>query len=204
VSELTAEYWDGQADAFDREPDHGLRNPGTRDAWRRLLLQHLPAPPADIVDLGCGTGTVAVLLAEAGYRVRGLDYSARMVAAATRKAAGARLAVPFVQGDAAQPPFGPGSCDVVFTRHLLWAMPDPAEALRRWCDLLRPGGRLVLVEGRWSTGAGLSGADCERLLRAHSTSVHVHRLYDEVYWGGPISDERYLATSAPDPPDPLE
>ena len=37
--------------------------------------------------------------------------------------------------------------DVVLSRHVLWALPDPVEALRRWSALLRPEGRLVLVEG---------------------------------------------------------
>jgi len=38
------------------------------------------------------------------------------------------------------------------SRHVLWAMPDPAGALEHWIALLRPGGRSLLVEGRWSTG----------------------------------------------------
>jgi predicted TPR repeat methyltransferase len=74
--------WDAQAATFDEEPDHGLRDPAVRAAWAELLRRHLPAPPADVVDLGSGTGSLAVLLADAGYRVEGLDLSAPMVAAA--------------------------------------------------------------------------------------------------------------------------
>ena len=80
----------------------------------------------------------------------------------------------------------------MLVRHVLWAMPDPAEALRRWVALLRPGGRLLLVEGRWHTGGGISAADCERLVRQHRERAEVHHLHDDVYWGGPITDERYL------------
>jgi len=79
-------YWDAQAESFDTEPDHGLLDPFVREAWRALLLSRLPPAPADVVDLGCGTGSLAVLLAQAGYAVRGLDLSERMVAAATAKA----------------------------------------------------------------------------------------------------------------------
>jgi hypothetical protein len=78
---------------------------------------------------------------------------------------------------------------------VLWAIPDPSAALRRWVDLLRPGGLLVLVEGRWSTGAGLTSAKCERLLREHRETVTVHRLDDPPYWGLQIDDERYVAVS---------
>ena len=95
-----------------------------------------------------------MLLAQEGYEVDGVDLSTRMIAQAHTKAAG-RDRVRFWHGDAADPPLQPGRYDVVLSRHVLWAMPDPAAALIRWCGLLRPTGSLVLVEGRWSTGAGL-------------------------------------------------
>jgi 2-polyprenyl-3-methyl-5-hydroxy-6-metoxy-1,4-benzoquinol methylase len=62
-------YWDGQAASFDDDPDHGLRDPAVRQAWADLLLPLLPPAPAHVVDLGCGTGSLAVLLAQHGNRV---------------------------------------------------------------------------------------------------------------------------------------
>ncbi|WP_137294145.1 class I SAM-dependent methyltransferase [Nocardioides dongxiaopingii] len=185
-------YWDGEAERFDDEPDHGLGDPATREAWRQLLAAHLPAAPADVVDVGCGTGTLALLLADAGHRVRGVDLAPRMVERARAKAGDAGLDVPFTVGDAADPPYEPGSTDVVLCRHVLWALPDPASALARWTALLRPGGRLVLVEGRWHTGGGLTAAESERLVGAQWGDVRVVAMPDEVFWGGPITDERYL------------
>ena len=85
------------------------------------------------------------------------------------------MRVAFLQGDAARPPFALASSDVVLCRHLLWAVPDPSVALNKWTDLLRPGGRLLLVEGRWSTGGGIRASDCERLVRQHRSSVTVRR-----------------------------
>lgn len=184
-------FWDAEAPTFDDEPDHGLHDPAVREAWRQLLRAHLPPPPSDVVDLGCGTGTLSVLLAEAGHRVRALDLSPAMVAAARAKAAAAGLDVDVTEGDASDPHYDPASCDVVLSRHVLWALPH-ADALARWTTLLRPAGRLVLVEGRWHTGAGLDAATCEALVREHLDDVHVVHLTDEVYWGGRISDERYL------------
>ena len=193
TSSTDAAYWDAEAARFDDEPDHGLRDPDTRAAWGRLLAEHLPPAPSDVVDLGCGTGTLALLLSEAGHRVRGLDFAPAMVAAARRKTAGRGVEV--VEGDAAEPPYAPGSCDVVLSRHVLWAMPDPSAAVARWVALLRPGGRLVLVEGRWLTGAGVSAAECERLVLEHRDEVDVRPMPEDVYWGGPITDERYLLVS---------
>ena len=186
-------YWDGEAARFDDEPDHGLRDPRTREAWAGLLAQHLPQSPCDVVDLGCGTGTLSLVLADAGHRVRGLDLSPAMVAAARTKTAGTSVEV--VEGDAARPPYEPGSADVVLCRHVLWALPDPAAALTRWVSLLRPGGRLLLVEGRWHTGAGLAADECRRIVLEHRSVAEVHPLPDDVYWGGPITDERYLLVS---------
>lgn len=89
-----SEFWDREAATFDDEPDHGLRDPVVHAAWGALLERLLPAAPADVADLGCGTGSLSVLLAEAGYRVRGVDVAGEMVAAARTKAAGQRSCVP--------------------------------------------------------------------------------------------------------------
>ena len=71
-------------------------------------------------------------------------------------------------------------------------MHDPSAALRRWIDLLRDGGRLVLVEGFWHTGTGLTAAQTEALLTGAGREPTTYPLDDPVLWGGPIRDERYL------------
>jgi SAM-dependent methyltransferase len=186
--------WDAEAATFDDEPDHGLRDPATREAWRALLSRHLPAPPADVLDLGCGTGTLTVLLAQDGHRVHGVDWSPAMVAAARTKIADAGVAATAEQGDAAHPAGAPAAYDVVLSRHVLWALPDPAGVVGRWTQLARPGGRLVLIEGWWWTGGGLTATQTRRLVEPHLAQVVVEPLTDPLLWGGPISDERYLLT----------
>ncbi len=79
----------------------------------------------------------------------------------------------------------------MLTRHVLWALPDPVEALRRWVALLRPEGRLVLVEGSWTTGAGLTAEQVADAAREVGREPTVHVLDDPALWGGPITDERY-------------
>ncbi len=187
--------WDAQAAAFDDEPDHGLRDPEVRARWREVLRSALPPAPARVADLGCGTGSVLVLLAGDGYDVDGVDLSGRMLAAAAAKIADAAISAHLQQGDAAFPPLTPSSYDVVFARHVLWALPDPEAVVGRWVRLLRPGGRLVLVEGHWDTGAGLSADRCRELVSAHRGDVVVHPLDDPGLWGKDITDERYLLVS---------
>ncbi len=183
--------WDSEAATFDEAPDHGLRDDRVREAWRTLLLGVLPAPPARVADLGCGTGTLSLLLADAGFTVDGVDLSPEMVRRAEAKAAG-RAGVRFVEADAAAPPLASASYDVVVCRHVLWAMPDPAATLQRWIDLLVPDGRLVLVEGRWFNGAGLSAAETVGLVEGAGRTARLTRLPEPVYWGREIDDERYL------------
>lgn len=191
----SAEFWDAEADAFDEEPDHGLRDPLVRAAWSGLLLPLLPVAPAQIADIGCGTGSISLLLAEAGYRVSGLDISPAMVTKAKEKFATWGFSAEFVVEDATEPPWLPGSFDAVITRHVLWAMPDPDEALVRWINLLAPSGILLLVEGLWSTGAGMSAAQVCDLVLHNRAHVEVTKLDDASFWGGPTQDERFIVVS---------
>lgn len=197
MSERDSTTWDREAEAFDQEPDHGLLDAETRTAWYELLTAHLPDSPSDIVDLGCGTGTLSVLLAEAGHRVHGVDFSTEMLTRAAEKARQADVQIELTQADVFDPPLPAETFDVVLSRHVLWALPDPALTLRRWVTLLRPGGRLLLVEGHWSTGAGLTAEETEKLLSELGESITIKPLTDAVYWGHPIDDERYLVMGTP-------
>ncbi|MFF3163337.1 class I SAM-dependent methyltransferase [Streptomyces sp. NPDC003273] len=184
--------WDAQAAAFDDEPDHGLRPPGVRAAWADRLRGWLPGRPADVLDLGCGTGSLSLLAAEQGHRVTGVDSSPAMAALARAKLAGRDAVV--LQGDAASPPVGQRRYDVVLVRHVLWALSDPERVLRHWRTLLRPGGRFVLVEGVWGTldPVGIPADRLVALLEPVARHTRVERLSgDPELWGGAVDDERY-------------
>ncbi|MEU4546786.1 class I SAM-dependent methyltransferase [Nonomuraea dietziae] len=194
---MTTAYWDRAAATFDQEADHGLLDPEVRAAWRERLISWLPAQPSRVLDVGCGTGTLARLLAEEGHTVTGVDLSPRMVELARAKVVG--LPVEVLTGDAADPPVGEARFDVLLCRHVVWTMPDPHAALRRWRELVRPGGRLVLVEGRWGTGSaegtpwsgGVTAETLSLALRDLVTGLRVEPLPDPRLWGKHIDDERY-------------
>lgn len=201
-------YWDEYAARYDDEPDHGLRLPGVRTAWQDLLVRVLPPAPSRVADLACGTGTLSALVAGLGHEVQAFDLAGEMVARARAKTDvfGDRVSV--ARADVSQPPLPVGSVDVVLARHVLWTLPDPWSALGRWVTLLRPGGRLVLVEGRWSSGpdrgqptGGLpwaGGVGMRELVAAvepWSSSVEQVALPEAVYWGREITDERYLVVA---------
>jgi len=197
---MTSDEWDAAAAGFDDAPDHGLRDPAVRAAWRDLLGGVLPMAPVRVADLGCGTGTLAELLVDSGHVVDGVDFSPAMLKIARAKVPDGR----FILGDAADPPLGKAAYDVVLCRHLLWALSDPAGSFASWLGLLRPGGIVILIEGSWSTGVGLTAGQTKRLVAHAGRQVEIRPLTDNVYWGKPISDERYLLISRPDaqPIDP--
>ncbi|MET9495997.1 class I SAM-dependent methyltransferase [Streptomyces sp. NPDC006552] len=192
-----SEQWDAAAGAFDEEPDHGLRNPAVRGAWAQRLGAWLPAHPGDLLDLGCGTGSLSLLAAERHHRVTGVDFAPAMLERAREKLAGHDAA--FLLGDAAAPPVPAASYDVVLVRHVLWALPDPAAALRTWAGLLRPGGRLVLVEGVWGE-VSPAGIPARRLValagEVFADVRHEELSGDARLWGRPVRDERYAVVAA--------
>ena len=196
MSSTVREASDAAAERFDDEADHGLRDRAVRTAWMDLLTSVLPPPPARVLDVGAGTGSLAVLLAEQSYQVTGVDVSPRMVAAARDKAVQHAVDAVFLVGDAACPPVD-GEFDVVLCRHVLWAMPDPAASLDAWLGRLRPGGRLVLIEGLWGTGAGLPASATLAMAAARLEGVTLRPLSEQTaLWGGPVVEDRYLITGA--------
>lgn len=82
---------------YDRLVDYRGDVAFLRAAFRRFMEE----PPRELLDLGCGTGTHALLLARRGYRVTGLDRSPSQLAIARRKARAAGARVRFIRGDMA-------------------------------------------------------------------------------------------------------
>ena len=142
IKDRIRDFWDRDAETYDRSPSHALTDPVEAAAWRALLRRHLPAPPAHVLDAGAGTGAITALLLDLGYRVTALDISAAMLDRAREKLAGRD--VEFVVSPADEPPAGP--FDAVVERHVLWTNPDPVATLESWRNAA-PQGRLVAMEG---------------------------------------------------------
>lgn len=189
-------YWDNEANTFDQEPDHGLLDASVRAAWQELLEKSLPPPPATILDVGCGTGSLSVLLAEAGYVVTAIDFSPAMIAQAKAKAQRVGQPVSFQVMDVAAPSLLPQKYDAILCRHLLWALPEPAQVLQNWARLLGENGRLLLIEGYWHNDGGLHAHQIVDALPDSFSRIVVDDLSDKpALWGGGVTDERYLITA---------
>ena len=138
-----------------------FRQPDIADIFERILVPSIferyardlvdrarPIGPSDrILDLGCGTGIVARVLAErlgGAARISGLDLSPAMIARARAIAP----EVDWHEGNAAQLPFGERAFDLVLSQQMLQFVPDRGAALSEIRRVLAPGGRLLATTWR--------------------------------------------------------
>jgi ubiquinone/menaquinone biosynthesis C-methylase UbiE len=124
-------------------------------AGDRTLKQHLVAlariaPGHRVLDLGCGTGTLALLIAEScpGAEVVGLDVDPKILALARRKIGRSGAAVELCEASATAPPFPAASFDRILTTLVLHHLTteQKREALAAARRLLRPGGELHVAD----------------------------------------------------------
>jgi ubiquinone/menaquinone biosynthesis C-methylase UbiE len=155
VKRQVAAHWDRRAARFDEDFGHSIATAAERAAWDRILDLVLPRGRAlDALDVGCGTGFLSFELVGRGHRVTGVDFAPAMIAEARRKAEAGAVSIRFEEGDAEQLTFAPAGFDLVISRHLLWTLAHPEAAIDEWVRVLRPGGRLVIVDGQFDAGAG--------------------------------------------------
>lgn len=167
LKEKISRIWDTSSATFDSRPAHGIQSEEERTSWLSLFREELPPEnPLSILDIGCGTGELSIILADLGHRVTGLDLSPGMLQAAEKKAREKGLTIDFHQGDAENPPFQPETFDLVLQRHVVWTLPHPEHAISQWFELLRNGGRICFIDGLLERGEIVD------------TTRHIHPNYD--------------------------
>ena len=155
VKQQVAAHWGKRAANFDADFGHSIRTPEERAAWDRVFGLVLGGRGSmDALDVGCGTGFLSLELAQRGHRVTGIDFAPAMLALARRKAMQAGADIHFEEADAEALPLPPSSFDLVVTCHVLWTLPHPAAAIGEWIRVLRPGGRLAVIDGQSLVKAG--------------------------------------------------
>jgi len=188
---------------------------GERTFKRDLIRQARIAPGHDVLDLGCGTGTLALLVKEAhpDARVSGVDVDPKILAIARGKVAAAGADVRLVEGSATAPPLPDASFDRVLTTLMLHHLttPQKREALAAVRRLLRPGGELHVADWgrpqnvlmqvaalsfRWFDGDETTGANLRGELPALIAAAGFHDVVETEHRMTPLGTLTYLRARA--------
>jgi demethylmenaquinone methyltransferase/2-methoxy-6-polyprenyl-1,4-benzoquinol methylase len=148
--------------------------------WRRRAVRELRLPGGTLVgDLGCGTGDLCRELSRYGYRAVGFDFSLGMLAEATTSA-------PFAAADVLRLPLRDGALDGAVSGFVLRNVVDLSALLAETARVVRPGGRVVLLEA----------AQPEHPVMRAGHALYFNRVVPAI--GGVLSDRaayRYLPDS---------
>jgi demethylmenaquinone methyltransferase/2-methoxy-6-polyprenyl-1,4-benzoquinol methylase len=171
---------------------------GLDQAWRRRTVDALEIKAgAKVVDLATGTGDLALMIAarHPDAQVVGVDPSRNMLAVGETKVKAVGASVELVVGDAQQLPFEDASVDAISMAFGIRNVPDRPKALREMARVVKPGGRVAILE--------LS--EPRRGVLGKMARFHIHTLVPAV--GAIISgapEYRYLERSIAAFPSPEE
>jgi ubiquinone/menaquinone biosynthesis C-methylase UbiE len=181
-----------------------------------VVAQAAIAPGHDVLDLGCGTGTLVLLIKETcpAANVSGVDIDPRILEIARTKIAAVGVDIRLVQGSATAPPLPPASFDRIVSTLMLHHLTTPQKrdtfgAVRR---LLRPGGELHVADWgkpqnvlmqiaslsfRLSDGAETTGANLRGELPGMIRDAGFVDVREVGHHMSPLGTVGYLAARAP-------
>ncbi|BAM02466.1 ubiquinone/menaquinone biosynthesis methyltransferase [Phycisphaera mikurensis] len=128
---------------------------GMDQRWRRVAVGMAAVTPGErVVDVACGTGDLAIALArtlpaaaaDGGPSVIGVDFTFAMLPLAEGKSSGDAAAAAYAAGDALRLPLPDACCEAVTIAFGLRNVADPSAAVAEFARVLKPGGRLVVLE----------------------------------------------------------
>ena len=133
----------------------------TGSMWEKLLKKYLGnIPGKKVLDTGCGTGFLSVILAKNGWKVTAIDNSSDMLeqAKVTAEQYGLSEYITFLKRDAEHTELASDTFDAVVSRHASWLFSEPVTAYKEWFRLLKSGGILMNLDANWCIPLGTSEA----------------------------------------------
>lgn len=138
------EWWNTAEHNYDAVEAHGVNSKEEKELWTEIITQLLgTGQKLKILDIGTGTGFLALLLAEMGYEVTGADWAENKLEKAKEKMEKCGNSVNFVVEDAENLSFEAEQFDAIISRHLIWTLSNPEFAFKEWARVTKPGGRVI-------------------------------------------------------------
>ena len=144
--EITA-FWDDNHEGYSASMDSIL---ASHDELVGLILHFVgKSKNLRVLDVGTGSGLMAILLKEMGHEVTALDVSSKMLEDARRNFQSRGLDIPTVQADGCRTGLKEASFDLVVLRNVIFTMPDAGKGYSEWIRLLVPGGNILVIDGNY-------------------------------------------------------
>lgn len=148
--DLITKHWNTRAGSYNFNAGKDFFCKGVDVRWRDLLAEAIGDPePKKVLDAGCGPAVLTRILLELGHEVAAVDVSEKMIELARNAVGENRDKVSFHQTSVDELPFEDSSFDLVFSRYVVWTLPQPVKAIREWQRILKPGGRVGIIDGNW-------------------------------------------------------
>ena len=120
-------YWDWRSASFGHD---AKKSKDSVEEWKKFLYRSTrDSSGRSVLDLGTGTGDIALYFAEAGFSVTGIDISSEMIKQAKEHARQNGHEINFECGDAENLRFDDNTFDIITMRNLLWTLPSPENAI---------------------------------------------------------------------------
>jgi ubiquinone/menaquinone biosynthesis C-methylase UbiE len=194
------EFWSERAATFDQSVGHEIFSEAERSGWHKLIRKHLgEGQGRAALDLASGTGVISHLMHDMGFTVTGADWSEAMLEQARAKAKQRGADIRFIMRDAEDTAEPRAGYDVITNRHLVWTLVDAPAAFQEWFELLKPGGKLLIVDGNmgrksWVTRLrGMFGGKPGHSNLAPAMSERLQRIREQVHFSGEMPAEAVVA-----------
>ena len=140
-------YWSIRAPSLGRATECLVNeNPLFRSLLENMLVG---TNYHNALDLGTGAGLMAIELARLGFETTAMDYNDDMLNEAFALSKKLGLDIEFIKGNIENPLIRNNSFDIIVAKDSVWNLEKPEDAYRRWKDILRPGGLLIIIDNNY-------------------------------------------------------
>ena len=173
-------YWNKRSSDFSRVRRIEL-NGANGKAWLSLIQNHLPPTKSlKILDVGTGAGFFAILLANCGHHVTGIDMSPKMIHESKKNMFEFGIRAEFIQMNAQELNFDDEIFDVVISRNLTWTLPDVMQAYSEWHRVLKIGGILMNFDSDYGDKNFMNEQTCAKAEVADEMLIECNDIKDSL------------------------